>query len=365
MVKLKYYLLMVIYPNTTQKTDIWTITNNEGRRICRRQSDGYTYEIESIPAAIETCPETFAKVLFKEDNVISIVQESGYRYTVHNDGTKILTNCDKTEYIYEKEGYSIVKVLYGKMLDEPESVRGMNESDAESEFYESVLTTRQFFKEKIKDQRIIQTYCHDKSIIQSFVEVNEFENTPAMDSQLNLDNTEQEEVNPEEDKQEENMQMEAEGEAADAEQQPVEKAPEPPNLQATHLIRRQDMSITKVSKDGEICIISGSTRSDLNGSGNKLKIGKDIDYLIELFETRSEERRGGIFTCSLQKQNITTHDRDRNFFAVNSNGTFEKVLAPELSEVDHFEEHMDGDDEDIVPKKMGAPLSLSSRGYPF
>lgn len=34
-----------------------------------------------------------------------------------------------------------------------------------------------------------------------------------------------------------------------------------------------------------------------------------------------------------------TYDKDRNYFAVNSDGTFEKILAPDLSEVDPAEEH--------------------------
>lgn len=35
-------------------TDLWTITNNNGKRRCKRQSDGYEFDIEPIPAAIQT-----------------------------------------------------------------------------------------------------------------------------------------------------------------------------------------------------------------------------------------------------------------------------------------------------------------------
>ena len=104
------------------KTDLWTITNNSGKRRCKRQSDGYEYDIDQIPAAIETCAVTNAKVLFKEDNVTSVLYPDGTRYTVHNDGTKIISNPDQTEIVFEKIGYSLVKVLSGRMLDEPENI---------------------------------------------------------------------------------------------------------------------------------------------------------------------------------------------------------------------------------------------------
>lgn len=35
-------------------TDLWTVTNNSGKRRCKRQSDGHEFDIEPIPAAIQT-----------------------------------------------------------------------------------------------------------------------------------------------------------------------------------------------------------------------------------------------------------------------------------------------------------------------
>jgi hypothetical protein len=293
-------------------TDLWTITNNEGKRRCKRQSNGETFDIDPIPAAIETCAETSAQVLFKEDNVISILYPNGVRYTVHHEGTKIITNHDETEIVVEKVGYSQVKILSGRMLEQPEKVKEGERSDSEIEFYESLQTSRQFLKDRIKDGQIIQTYLHDKSVIQSFIEANEFGKEKENDDNLEED-------------------------------QPDE-AEEGIYYQAVHLIRRQDMSVTKVTQDGEICLISGPTRNHLNKSGELMKTGRDYDYLDQLFNARSEERKGGIFTCSLNKSNITTHDKDRNLFTVNSNGTFQKVLAPEISEVDQINEAQDQED---------------------
>lgn len=320
-------------------TDLWTTTNNDGRRRCKRQSDGYEYDVDPIPAAVETCAETSAQVLFKEvglhsreeshksqqDNVISVMYPNGTRYTVHHDGTKILTNYDETEIVFEKIGYPCVKVLSGRMIDEPEKVRNMEESEAEIEFYDSLMTSRNFLKDRVKDQQIIQTYLHDKTVIQSFIEVNEF-GKAKQDFEFGHHT-------------EGNAASHHEGTGQQTHQTQEEE--DSPYYQAVHLIRRQDMSVTKVTSDGEAVIITGPTRAELNKYGNLMKMGKDFDYLHELFEVRPQERKGGIFTCSLSRSKITTHDRDRNYFGVNANGTFEKVLAPELSEVDPNEEHQD------------------------
>ena len=279
-----------------------------------RQSDGYEFDIESIPAAIQTWSETSAKVLFKEDNVISILYPNGTRYTVHHDGTKIITNYDCSEIVFEKLGYSLVKVLSGRKLSEPENINNSDKSDADIEFYDSLLTSRKYLSNRVKDGQIIQTYLNDKSVIQSFIEVSEFgADTKGMGSAHPTD------------------------EAKTFENIPSDSQ----FMQAVHLIRRQDLSVTKVTSEGEVSFVSGPTRSELNKRGNLMKMGRDFDYLIDLFETRLQEKKGGVFVCSLDRSSIVTFDKDRNYFAVNANGTFEKVLAPDLSEVDPAEEHQD------------------------
>ena len=347
-------------------TDLWTITNNNGKRRCKRQSTGEVYDIDPIPAAVETCAETSAKVLFKEDNVISILYQNGTRYTIHHDGTKILTNYDQTEVVFEKVGYSLVKVLSGRMLDEPEKVYKMDASDADIEFYESLQVSRRYLKEKLKDCQIMQTYLHDKTIIQSFVEINEFSRPKEETEQdLQQEHTEDQEANPD---QQEDVEAEgtkenqAEGESPEQTQEKQVENEDNFSYQAVHLIRRQDMSITKISQDGEACFISGSTRMELNKNGSLMKLGRDIDYLNQMFSTRPEERKGGVFTCSLQKSNIITHDKHRNFFAVNSNGTFEKVLAPEISEVDQVNEIMDQEDMEEVLEMEREEMAVNSQG---
>lgn len=321
------------------ETDLWTITNNFGKRRCKRHSNGDTFDIEPIPAAVETCAETYAQVLFKEDNVISILYPNGTRYTIHHDGTQIITNGDESEIVFEKLGFSQVRVLSGRMIEEPEKIKDMNKSDADLEFYESLQTSRIFLKDRIMNGQIIQTYLHDKTVIQSFVEVSEFGQTK--DGEPNID-----------------LNDEAEG----TNQEVIEgQDAEGPYCQAVHLIRRQDMSVTKVTQDGEACLISGPARMELNKNGEICRLGRDYDYLYQMFSTRPEERKGGVFTCMLSKSNITTHDKERNFFAVNSNGTFEKVLAPEISEVDHFNDAPDQIPDDELMEMEGEHATIMSK----
>jgi hypothetical protein len=111
-------LLFMIPQLTCGQSQITVVDADENR-----QRDGYEFDIEPIPAAIQTCSETSAKVLFKEDNVISVLYPNGTRYTVHHDGTKIITNYDHSEIVFEKSGYSLVKVLSGRKLFEPENIK--------------------------------------------------------------------------------------------------------------------------------------------------------------------------------------------------------------------------------------------------
>jgi exoribonuclease R len=38
--------------------EMWTLTNNKGMRRIRRETDGVTFDTDSLPTAVETCTET-------------------------------------------------------------------------------------------------------------------------------------------------------------------------------------------------------------------------------------------------------------------------------------------------------------------
>jgi hypothetical protein len=56
--------------NFNRKDMSWIITNNKGMR--RALKDGAQWDIDAIPCAIETDAVTNAKMLIREDNVMTI-----------------------------------------------------------------------------------------------------------------------------------------------------------------------------------------------------------------------------------------------------------------------------------------------------
>jgi hypothetical protein len=110
---------------------------------------------------------------------------------------------------------------------------------------------------------MIQTYLNDKSVIQSFIEVSEF-----LADSKGMNSTNQ----------------------AEEAQIYENVSPDSQFMQTVHLIRRQDLSVTKVTSEGEVSFVSGPTRLELNKRGNLMKMGHDFDYLIDLFETRLQEK---------------------------------------------------------------------------
>jgi len=121
-------------------------------------------------------------------------------------------------------------------------------------------TSRSYLKDRVKDQTIIQTYINDKSVIQSFVEVNEFGEAKEVEEPVfDMDGEgehgiqatgELEKSKLEETKKEEIGELkEAEGEGEiEKEQTPHEDTV---SEQAIHLIKRQDLSVTKITGNGE------------------------------------------------------------------------------------------------------------------
>lgn len=66
-----------------------------------------------------------------------------------------------------------------------------------------------------------------------------------------------------------------------------------------HLVRRDDFSVIKVRKDGEIVVISANQRAYLNQIGKQRDFGvNDYDHFFELFGVAGE-RRSGVYTVNL------------------------------------------------------------------
>jgi len=56
----------------------WTVTNNKGMQ--RKFKDGVFQDIQSIPCAVETDSVTGAKMMIREDEIVSVVYKDGSRY---------------------------------------------------------------------------------------------------------------------------------------------------------------------------------------------------------------------------------------------------------------------------------------------
>ena len=89
-----------------RQTKMWVSTNNKGRRTASK--DGVSWDIESIPCAVETDAVSHARMMIREDNVMKIEFKDGSTYCQFEDGTQIRTNPANSEIRIEKDGFSPV-----------------------------------------------------------------------------------------------------------------------------------------------------------------------------------------------------------------------------------------------------------------
>ena len=70
--------------------------------------------MEEVPTAVETDQETGAKMMIREDGVLSVTYADGSVYCHHQDGTKIHTTADRSEIRIEKKNYASHTIKIGK-----------------------------------------------------------------------------------------------------------------------------------------------------------------------------------------------------------------------------------------------------------
>mmetsp|Transcript_30515 Transcript_30515/g.29916 ORF Transcript_30515/g.29916 Transcript_30515/m.29916 type:complete len:325 (-) Transcript_30515:1446-2420(-) len=91
-----------------RKNMMWVVTNNKGRRTATK--DGKQWDIESIPCAVETDAVSYARMMIREDDVMTLDFKDGSFYAQFSDGTQIRTSADKSEVRVEKDGFAPVLV---------------------------------------------------------------------------------------------------------------------------------------------------------------------------------------------------------------------------------------------------------------
>ena len=86
-------------------------------------------------------------------------------------------------------------------------------------------------------------------------------------------------------------------------------------------IYKLDGDVIRISQSGDIVIVSSNERKKLNDEGmNKnFEKGEDLDYFFEV-NGKPEERKGGIYTCELNKGKIWTKDKETNIFVQLASG---------------------------------------------
>lgn len=101
----------VLFPNgnkaTFSKSDMtWIVTNNKGMR--RAKKGGVEWDLEPIPCAFETDELSKARMMIRDDKVMTIEFADGSLFCQHADGTLMKTSSDGCETRIEKEGFAPV-----------------------------------------------------------------------------------------------------------------------------------------------------------------------------------------------------------------------------------------------------------------
>lgn len=101
-----------VVANFSKKKLEWILINNLGKR--RQFKDGIYRDLEQIPTAVETDQNSGAKMMIREDGIVTVTYLDGSVYCHHKDGTKMHTSADGSEIRIEKKNYASHTILIGK-----------------------------------------------------------------------------------------------------------------------------------------------------------------------------------------------------------------------------------------------------------
>jgi hypothetical protein len=224
------------------------------------------------------------------------------KLTIHEDDTKIYTYPNKLKYIIEHDSkiIMIIDFVTSEITFDPVKKRTktiISEGSADALLGSDDLMTRSY------DGRIIKTLMPDQSVVYSYVE------KKATDE--------------------------------------MEKY----TLNTVTIIYRNDGTVIRIQQDGDIVIITGNERKNINLKGNNLEFGKDVDYLFEL-NGKVNERKAGVYTCDLKKQKIWTRDDERNIFEIHADGIAKAKLSLSLNNLEDGNKDID-DIRPITPNYEG------------
>ena len=254
------------------RNGLWVGTNNKGCRRGRKTKDDYEFVLDPIPCAHRTDPESLAKIMMRDDNVMTIRYVDGTLLTKHKEGTRIRTVAtDLGEIItVEAEGFAPVRITTDRIKARTKSVIGRGSTDA--------LIGSDDIMARSVDGRLVETFPPDRSVVRTFREKQELQEM------------------------------------------------EHYTYNTIQLIMRPDGAILKVKEDGEVVILSSDQRVRLTTMATTQGHDGTLDYFYELFGVPTE-RKSGVYTCDLAENKLWTADDEGNKFILLANGETQEWIA--------------------------------------
>jgi len=234
------------------KSDMtWVVTNNKGFR--RAKKAGVEWDLEPIPCAFETDEVTSARMMLRDDKVMTIQFADGSLFCQHEDGTLMKTNAEGSETRIEKEGLAPVVFKRGTEVDGTAIYPGRLQKLEADEEQKTTPEARSL------DRVIFETHLPDGTVIDTYLDSSGDEQSP-------------------------------------------------PAIQ--HIFNRPDFSVISVNHFGEVKVISSNTRTAMNETGSKKALGEDYDYLRAI-TCDPENQSLGVYTANIHPEDIKVQVSDK------------------------------------------------------
>ena len=242
--------------------------NNKGQKIIKDISSGEIIQSEPVYFIEYYDPESLSRTIVREDNLKTISYPDNSRITLHNDGTKIYTSPvikELNHYSIENDSYATTEIYYDEVKKRTQTTIAAGSTEA--------LIGSDNLMNRAYDGRLVKIILPDKTLVYVYKEK---QSTELFETYM---------------------------------------------FNTIIFIYKIEGDVIRISQAGDIVIVSSNERKKLNkeGMNKNFEKGEDIDYYFEV-NGKAEERKGGIYTCELNKGKIWTKDKETNIFVQLSSG---------------------------------------------
>ena len=242
--------------------------NNKGQKIIKDSTTGEVEKDESVYFIEHYDPESLSRTIVREDNVKTIIYPDGSRIALHNDGTKIYSSPiikELNHYTIENDSFATTEIYYDEVKKRTQTTIAAGSTEA--------LIGSDNLMNRTYDGRLLKIILPDKTLVYVYKEK---QSTELFETYM---------------------------------------------YNTIIFIYKLDGDVIRISQSGDIVIVSSNERKKLNDEGmNKnFEKGEDLDYFFEV-NGKPEERKGGIYTCELNKGKIWTKDKETNIFVQLASG---------------------------------------------